>query len=415
MPDDAARDRFVGRTLSRLRWAILASLLFLTVIQPVDGRTGLPVWSLILGFAGYNLLVEVARRRVPRLRSFEHVPLLDLPVAAWLYSFDHGPNGPVFVLFVLAVISAAATMSLRGTALYTGAVALAAIAVVPAFPWWTRDEWSIRELGSRLVVLAIIGVGTSMLTRRLVLEEEASRSMRTEAARLAELDRLRTGFIATVSHDLRTPLTAAKAGLGMLELSAGERLAPAERDLLTNARRNVERLGIYIDDLLALNQIEAGVLELDREPVDLRAVATDAMTALHPLMQQKGQPLEVELPEPLPVEGDSRRLEQALVNVLANAHRHTPAGTSITISGRATDEVVALAVSDDGPGIPREELERIFARFHRLHTVGDGSGLGLAIAKSIVELHGGRIWAESARGQGATFRVALPRRAHGGG
>ncbi len=412
--DDPAHLGFVGQTLSRLRWVVITALLLLTIVQPVDGRTGLPVWSLILIFAGYNLAIEVARLRVRRLRSFALVPLLDLPVATCLYSFDHGPNGPVFVLFLLAVISAAATMSLRGTVIYTGAVALAAIAVVPAFPWWTRDEWSIRELGSRIIVLALVGVGTSLLTRRLVFELEAARSVRNQAARLEELDRLRSGFISTVSHDLRTPLTAIKAGLGMLELSLGERLAADERNLVTNVRRNVERLGIYIDDLLALNQLEAGALELDREPIDLRAVATDAMAALHPLLREKGQRLELVLPEPLPVEGDGRRLEQAVVNVLANAHRHTPSGTSITISGRAGERLVELAVSDDGPGIPREELERVFARFHRLHTVGDGSGLGLAIAKSIVELHGGRIWAESTPGRGATFRVALPRRAHGG-
>jgi signal transduction histidine kinase len=409
--DEPARLGFVGQTLSRLRWIVIAALVFLTMAWPVDGRTGLPVWSLILAFAGYNLLLEATRRRVGRLRSFGLVPLLDLPVATWLYSFDHGPNGPVFVLFFLAVISAAATMSVRQIALYTGAVALAAVAVVPAFPWWTRDVWSIRELGTRIVVLALVGVGTSLLTRRLVVEQAAARSMRSRTARLEELDRLRSRFVSTVSHDLRTPLTAAKAGLGMLELSAGERLATDERTLLTNVRRNVERLGMHIDDLLAFNQLEAGAMELDHESIDLRTVAGDAFAAIQPLLQQKGQTLELELPEPLPVEGDGRRLEQVVVNVLANAHRHTPSGTSITISGRTADTVVELAVSDNGSGIPREELERIFARFHRLHTVGEGSGLGLAIAKGIVELHGGRMWAEDRPGQGATFRLAFPRRA----
>jgi signal transduction histidine kinase len=408
--DDPAGLRFVGYTLSRLRWVILGALLLVTMAWPVDGRTGIPVWSLILAFAGYNLVVELARRRVRWLSSFAVVPLLDLPVATWLYSFDHGPNGPVFLLFFVAVISAAATWSVRQTALYTATVALAAVAVVPAFPWWARDEWSMRELGSRIIVLTLVGVGTSLLTRRLVLEQDAARSMRSQAARLGELDRLRTAFISTVSHDLRTPLTAAKAGLGMLELSAGKRLAADERTLLTNVRRNVERLGLYIDDLLALNQLEAGTLELDHEAVDLRAVATDALAAMHSLLQQKGQILELDLPEPLPVAGDGRRLEQAVVNVLANAHRHTPSATRITISGRATNAVVELAVSDNGPGIPPQEVERIFARFHRLQLVGEGSGLGLAIAKGIVELHGGQIWAEGYPGQGATFHLALPRR-----
>ncbi len=221
------------------------------------------------------------------------------------------------------------------------------------------------------------------------------------------LDRLREEFLASVSHDLRTPLTAARAGLGLLEASADDRLQPDERALARNALRNIERLDMLIGDLLTVNQLEAGTLRLQPEPLDARIVVADAMASVHSLIVEKGQMLEPHLPEPLAIEGDARRLEQAIVNLLANAHRHTPPGTRITVSGAAAGGEVRLTVADDGPGIPPPELERIFQRFHRLGG-GRGSGLGLAIARGIYELNGGRVWAENCSGGGAAFQLALP-------
>ncbi len=228
-----------------------------------------------------------------------------------------------------------------------------------------------------------------------------------------ELDRLRKEFISTISHDLRTPLTSIRAGLGMLEASVLGRLRPEERRLVSNVRRNADRLRLLIDDLVTLNQLEAGALRLDREPLDLRTVVTDAMSAVHALISEKQQQLEVDLPEPLPAEGDARRLEQVVVNVLANANRHTPAGTRIHVTGQPVDGQVQLTIRDTGPGIPPAEVEAIFQRFHRYDHAGGGSGLGLSIARSMLELHGGQIWVESELGAGATFHIALPRRTYG--
>ena len=237
-----------------------------------------------------------------------------------------------------------------------------------------------------------------------------ARSARSKTEQLGEVDRLRNIFISSVSHGLRTPLTATEAGLGLLEVSTVDRLRPSERDLLDNARRNTVRLGLVIDDLLAYNQLEAGTLRLDRQPLDLRAVVTEAMSVVHPLIREKGQTLEIELPEPLPGEGDPRRLEQVLVDLLVNAHLHTPAGTRIKITGEVSGAEILLSVSDNGPGIPQGELEAVFGRFYRLRSAEGSSGLGLAISKRIVEMHGGRIWVESRLGEGATFYVVLPAR-----
>ncbi len=247
----------------------------------------------------------------------------------------------------------------------------------------------------------------SAAVRRKEFEEQLAREQ-AEAERLAELDRLRADFFAAISHDLRTPLTAIQAGVGLLEQSVGERLRPEEAALLSNARRNAERLNRLIEDLLTANQLEAGTLTLERKPLDLRAVVADAAASLHPLVQGKGQTLALDLPAPLPLCGDAHRLGQVVINLVANAHRHTPPGTRISVCGRVEAAEVQLSVADDGPGIPPDQREAIFQRFHRLDPSGGGSGLGLAIARGIIEGHGGRIWAEQAPGGGAVFQCVVP-------
>jgi signal transduction histidine kinase len=125
-------------------------------------------------------------------------------------------------------------------------------------------------------------------------------------------------------------------------------------------------------------------------------------------MEEKQQRLDVGLPESLPTCGDFKRLTQVVVNVLANAHYHTPAGAHVTLTGAHNNGEILLVVRDDGPGISAEELESIFLHFHRFSSADGRSGLGLAIARDIVTLHQGRIWAESQPGHGTTFYIILP-------
>jgi signal transduction histidine kinase len=400
---------FLRRTLFWLRWGTLAVLLLFTFMAPTTSSVGLPTWALVVLFAGYNLLTDVLLRRLGGLRSLALGAMLDLPVAGVLYFLAGEPGGLLFILFLLAVDFAAASLTLRSTLFYTAAVGVIAIAIDLALGMWAMTPEDIRLLGARLLMLVLVGAGMAIVTRRLVMEQEDARLVRGEADRLEELERLRATFVANVSHDLRTPLTATRAALGMLETHARDRLLSDEQELLEAARRNTERLSLQIDDLLAHNQIEVGTLRLESGMLDLRAVVLGTIPVVHPLFQEKHQVLELDLPDPLILEGDPERLGQVVVNLLANAHRHTQVGSRILIRAELTAGEILLLVSDNGPGIPVLELERIFQRFHHLTSAGSSSGLGLAIARAVVELHGGRIWAESQSGQGATFWVALPR------
>src|SRR6185437_5552883 len=219
--------------------------------------------------------------------------------------------------------------------------------------------------------------------------------------------RLQDEFLAMVSHNLPTPLTAVRAALILLNAGAQDRLGPDERELLEAAGHNIERLRIHIADLLAANRLDADTLQVECVVFDLRGIIAPAVEGVLPLLREKAQNLAQDFPEALPTLGDPRWLEQAVVNLLANAHRHTPAGTRITISGRAQDGTVRLVVRDTGPGVPAAEQESIFERFHgRGYT--QGAGLGLAIVRAIVARHQGRVGVESREGEGAAFHLILP-------
>jgi signal transduction histidine kinase len=373
------------------------------------GRIGLPNWVLVLLFAGYNGVLGLLRLRVRWLRSRVLGAIVDFVLATALYSVAASPGGAMFILVLLATVWAAATVSLRQSLVHTIGMMLAVTAIAPTLPKWVPGaiSLSIRDMLARLIILALASTTTALLVRRIEQEHRAAQSSRADAERQTELNRLTGVFISSVSHDLRTPLTALRSGLGMLEMSAGDHLDADERQLLAAARRNSERLGLLIDDLLTYNQLEAHALQLAPAPLRLDAVAAGAADSLRPLLEEKRQRLVLDLPASLPCSGDARRMEQVVVNLVANAHYHTPPGTTVRLSGAITGHEVLLTIEDNGPGVPPGKLAHLFERFSRPAS-SDGSGLGLAIAKSIVELHGGRIWAHSGSACGTLMHVALP-------
>ena len=238
---------------------------------------------------------------------------------------------------------------------------------------------------------------------------ELGRAFNRMAADLAEVDRVRRDLVANVSHELRTPLGALRA---MLE-NLVDGVEAADAASLAAMLGHVERLGGLVEQLLDLSKLESGAVPLERAPVQasvlLERVATDWRQSAR--ARGVGLRLVVE-PEQLVLNADAARLHQVVSNLVANAIRHAPAGTDVTMAARTNGQGALLEVTDEGPGIPRAEADRVFERFYRsdqARSSGDGgSGLGLAIARWIVELHDGTIRTEERTPHGCRMVVNLP-------
>lgn len=273
-------------------------------------------------------------------------------------------------------------------------------------------EISLSPLQSEAGVAVIVAVRD--ITERKKAETERAALVREQAAR-AEAEaanRAKDDFLAVVSHELRTPLNAI-LGWAVLLQSNG-----SDRDLTTRALQAIERNARMqrqvIDDLLDVSAITAGKVSLDMQDIDLRAVVAAAEDSVRPIAEAKGIALEDEPPSTLPrVRGDARRLQQVYWNLLSNAIKFTPEGGRVRVCTTATPSWVEVRVTDSGIGIAPPFLPHVFDRFRQLDSSParsyNGLGLGLAIVRELVELHGGRVKADSAgEGRGATFTVSLP-------
>jgi two-component system, OmpR family, sensor histidine kinase BaeS len=214
----------------------------------------------------------------------------------------------------------------------------------------------------------------------------------------AEQDRLRRQLLADVAHELRTPLAILQGRIeGMLD-----GVYPRDESHITELLDETRHLSRLVEDLGTLARAEAGALELRKETVDLGDLVRDVAASLPRLVS-------VVAPQNLPtVEVDPVRIRQVLLNLLANAIRHTPAEGTVAVEVEALPQRILIRVRDSGSGIAPEDLPRIFERFQKGSDSG-GSGLGLAIARKLVLAHGGDIGIESAPGQGTEVRVSLPR------
>ncbi len=229
------------------------------------------------------------------------------------------------------------------------------------------------------------------------------------------LERQKNEFLSNVSHDLRTPLAAIKASIGVVLANEPAGMPEPLHRMLVNVDLAADRMSSLVSDLLELARLQAGHIQLQMAPCDLRALAVRVARAIEPLAHTRGQRVEVDLPaEPTVVEADADRLERALLNLLTNAHKYGRDGGRISLRLERDRGEARFCVADDGPGIPQAEQERIFERFYRPEVEAaqraQGAGLGLPIARAMVELHGGRLWVESAPGVGAAFWLALPMR-----
>ena len=247
------------------------------------------------------------------------------------------------------------------------------------------------------------------------LNEMAS-SLEEASRRQVQLEEGRKQMTAAVSHDLRTPLASARV---MLEaLSDGVVTDEAERsEYVRRSLVEIKNLSGLVDDLFQLSLLDIGAMRLDVKPTPLQQLVLDTVHAFEPSAGRKGLKLNARLSEALgEVMVDEARIRRVLMNLLQNAIRHTPPDGTVTVEAVDQGDSVRVEVRDTGEGIAPEDLPRIWNRFFRADTSrtkdAEGmsrSGLGLAIARAIVETHGGRIWATSEPGRGASFRFTLPK------
>ncbi len=241
---------------------------------------------------------------------------------------------------------------------------------------------------------------------------EMAGELQRRAGERDQLDRMKDEFVLTASHELRSPLTSVQ-GFAELLLLEREKLDPKQAETVEVILDNTRHLVRLLNDLLDLARSDAGRLAIKPVPTDAAALVEDAVRTMRAQFDARAQRLELEIEPGLPaIEADRDRIRQVLVNLLTNANEYCPEGAGIGVKAGRDGADVEIEVTDDGPGIPEEQLAHIFERFSRgdageTQRVG-GTGLGLAISKSLVELHSGTIGAESAPGAGSTFRVRLP-------
>jgi signal transduction histidine kinase len=260
--------------------------------------------------------------------------------------------------------------------------------------------------------------------RRLVFQEISQPIRRSDGTHLGRLflyldvtrererDETKSEFISIASHELRTPMTSIKGSLDLLLGGFAGDLNEETKELLDIAQSGCERLIRLINDILDLSKVEAGRMQLRLQPMSLLDSVERSVRTIKSYADGFRVKLAIECPEPPPdVLGDSDRMDQVVTNLLGNAVKFSPADATVSVALACRPEVVECRVIDTGPGIPADQVERIFDRFQQGQGQSrkkGGTGLGLAIAQALVQQHGGRIWVESEVGRGSQFVFTVP-------
>jgi len=228
----------------------------------------------------------------------------------------------------------------------------------------------------------------------------------------ARLEQAKSDFVATASHELRSPLTSIKGFIELLESTNSDNLTERQHEFIRIVLQSTDRLVDLVNDLLDIARIESGQFEIHARSVDLRPTIEEVAALMQPRLLEKRQHLDLEIAEPRPAAlADPARVRQIVTNLVTNAHLYTGEEGRITVRLEGDRQATRITVGDSGRGISAEDLQRVFDRFYRGTSnehKGPGTGLGLAIVKSLVDLHGGSIDVTSEPGRGTTFTVTLP-------
>nr|MBC7245769.1 HAMP domain-containing histidine kinase [Chloroflexota bacterium] len=394
----------MDRALLALRWAMLVLAVGLSFIDRSKQGVFVPSLPLAGILVIYNLAILLIGRLLPWLRQPFNVMALDGLMATLAIYLNGGYHSAFFVLYIFVLLNAAFRFSIVGSMLLANLVGFLYVAACLLNPAGLNAPQALDIFGTKLILLLLIAFISSLLLEQLRVEHQAT-------ARERALLEAQSSFISAISHELRTPLTCIKTSIELLQASKAHETDENECALLQTIADHTARLEKLVTDLLQMIRLEAGQLELTRQPTDLAVLLRRAAAALEPLQRSKGQSLELDLPEGLPRAWiDRERIEQVAANLLSNAIKFTPTGGHIRLTLRhiPNEKILAVTVSDNGPGIAPEERERLFTKFYTGRRASSGIGLGLYLAKQLVELHGGHITVESTPGQGSTFAFTIP-------
>jgi signal transduction histidine kinase len=265
-----------------------------------------------------------------------------------------------------------------------------------------RAEFDLLQTAVRT---ASIALQRAVLDERLIREEVTRRA-------LEEVSHLKTEFVSLVSHELRTPLTSIQGYVKLLIAGHTGELNDLQSEFLNTVNRNTDRLVALVNDLLDISRIESGRLELVMEPLALTEILDSEIESVRGLADEKHVEILLDIEEGLPkVKADSHRLGQIISNLLSNAIKYSRDRSAVKITANQMGKNVLVKVIDSGIGISPEERSKLFQRFYRSDDSSvqsqRGTGLGLVITRYLVEMHGGRIWVESEKGQGSTFSFTI--------
>jgi two-component system sensor histidine kinase KdpD len=365
------------------------------------------------------------KRRTPTSRQVKGIFVAiasTILITGGLYMLRPDVNPTTVALFYLLTVVLVATFFQRRAALTASVLSAAALNYFFLPPYYT---FSIAEAQNWIALLVFLAVAmtvghlsaTSNRRReeaeRLYKELEDAFEKASEAEALRRSEKLKTSLLDAVTHDFRTPLTSIKAAVtAMIEdlvLAKEERKLDRQNrgELLEVINEETDRLNTFVGSMVELARFQSGESELKMTPVTAEEIVVKA--AKRAKAQRKDHKLRSNVEPSLPpLSVDSRSIVEAVYNLIDNAAKYSPEGSTISITAAKADGGVRFAVEDEGPGIPTEDRESVFERFYRGNkTETGGLGMGLAIVRGIIEAHGGKIWVESGR-KGARFVFDLP-------
>lgn len=336
------------------------------------------------------------------LRLFYLWSVFDIGLVAWAVAITGGAQSPLYLLFVLTTIFFAlaypprvhAALLALTYAAYGAALGLSGTGITAA---------TVLMRYMTLGVLALMG---SLLSRELVKIVGRTADV---ARRMEELDELKSDFISTISHELRTPVTIIMGSAEVLSRRWAQLPEAMRLDLIGRLSRRAGDLNRLLEEILDFARAERGVLEIRLRPVDVRREVQRTLSKLELLLA--GRPFQMIVPAGLFALADAQAFAHILENLLSNSVKFSAPNARVAVRAGFDGDEVVVGVEDDGLGIPPEDRDRIFERFYRVErgdtAAAGGTGIGLAIVKAYVEAQGGRVWVESQVGRGSTFFFSL--------